>query len=586
MRRMGLMLCLLCCLMLCGCGVPASEQALCTVVFEDHDGVHFTRQVFDMARGSDLTVTVGVPGGQRIASVSYPDSLVSARVRTVGSMDEYEVTLCRVRYPASVRLTLAEDRVTVYHLGDETRTVAESGSRLRINTLRSQEAPSRPGMLAIGWSREPEGGEVIGFGSRYTPGEDRVTELYPVYLPCTDERFFQYVTENGEAVVTGYTGSGDLIFPETLGGLSVTGIATGAFGAVDAAVVAFPPTLRSVAAGAFASLCAEELILFDGLTDVSDAAFGSLSVKQLRLQAMQAPVWCGSYFDTFTEKMDRLMLHQAERKLVLFCGSSARFGYDSAMLESAFPAYRVVNMGVYAYANMRPQAELILPCMQAGDVLLSSPELDAIDCQFCGETTFDRELFAMVESDYDLLSGLNLRGYTGVFDAFAAYQQGRSGRQPTTYDQIPAHYDEDGAYHTQLTYNAYGDYILHRENNLDRRLFGVKRACYNAAHIREQDWAGLNAVYDAFAAQGVEVLFAYSPRSAASITPNSDENAIAALDAVLRERLHARVISDIADSLMDALYFCGTDNHLSSEGVGLHTQRVIDDLRRTWEVQP
>ena len=34
---------------------------------------------------------------------------------------------------------------------------------------------------------------------------------------------------------------------------------------------------------------------------------------------------------------------------------------------------------------------------------------------------------------------------------------------------------------------------------------------------------------------------------------------------------------------MDPLYFYGTDNHLSTEGVQIHTRRVIGDLRAALE---
>ena len=34
---------------------------------------------------------------------------------------------------------------------------------------------------------------------------------------------------------------------------------------------------------------------------------------------------------------------------------------------------------------------------------------------------------------------------------------------------------------------------------------------------------------------------------------------------------------------MDPLYFYATDNHLSTEGAKIHTDQVIDDLRRALE---
>ena len=40
----------------------------------------------------------------------------------------------------------------------------------------------------------------------------------------------------------------------------------------------------------------------------------------------------------------------------------------------------------------------------------------------------------------------------------------------------------------------------------------------------------------------------------------------------------AKIISSAADSILDPLYFSGTDNHLSTEGVAIHTQAVIGYL--------
>lgn len=585
MRRFRLIPVLLCCLLLCGCSEAARQAQRCTVILEDNAALHMNRQVFEVPRGDRLTVTVGVPVGQRIAGISDASATVSACVRTVGGYAEYELTLPRVMYPEVVRLTLAPDRRTVYLTENGgSMTITEESSRLRINTLPYADAYRKAGSLPVGWQTEE--GRVIGFGSRYQPTADGVQTLCLAYLPCSPETDFHYTVLEGGAVITGFTGQGKIVIPDTLGGVPVTVIAAGAFGHVKTDVLALPPTLQRIEDGAFASLAAEELYLFDSLTQVSDAGFGAVTVRRLHIGAVRAPVYCGSYFDTLSEKIDYLASMQDVRKLVLFCGSSARFGYDSAMLEAAFPAYRVVNLGVYAYANMLPQALLMQQYLRPGDAVLHSPELDAIPAQFCGETALDAETFAMMESNYDMLAEIDLTGMTGIFDAFAAYQRNRSGMQPRAYTDVPAHYDEDGAYREQLTYNRAGDYILHRESNLDGKLFGVKRASYHAASIRTEDWAGLTGLHDRLTQQGVTVLFTYSPRSARSITPDSNAATITELDAQLRARLRAPVISRIEDSLMDALYFYGTDNHLSSDGVRVHTQRVIEDLRPWLEVCP
>ena len=328
------------------------------------------------------------------------------------------------------------------------------------------------------------------------------------------------------------------------------------------------------------------MYLFDGLISVSDASFGTVSVGTLYVNALREPVWCGTYFDTLSQKVDYLASMQEERKLILFCGSSARFGYDSAALEAAFPAYKVVNMGVYAYANMLPQALLLLPYLREGDVVLSSPELDAIEEQFCASDRMDRETWCMLESNYDLLTLLDCRQLTGLFDAFGEYQTARLSLPARSYDDVPSQFDEDRVACETPSYNKYGDYILHRPNNVDGKLFGVKRAAFTQEAISDACWDGLNRVFDAFTDRGAEVLFTWSPRSSRSVTAESTPEAVASLGAAARERLHAQVISDPADALMDALYFYGTDNHLSTEGVALHTQKVIEDLAPWLEVTP
>ena len=565
-------------LLLCGCGQQTAAQTV-TVLFEDNGDILFRNQIFDVPRGTGLTATVSIPAGQRIASVSYPGSLVSPCTLDTGTRREYQLTLPAVSYPAIVRLTLAPDLTTTYDIGTgEPLTVTETSQRLRVNTLPWQQDFARPGFYPLGW-QNTQTREVIGFGSRFDHRSTQSVTLECAWMPCTDASSFDYaITEDG-AVITGCHGTGDIILPDALDGQPVIGIAARAFGRVDCDTLALPATLQFVEPGAFEALTVKHLYLFDTLTQISDDAFGSLTLSHLHIHAARAPVYCGTYFDTLSEKIDYLDSMKDARKLILFCGSSARFGYNSPMLEEAFPGYTVVNLGVYAYANMLPQAMLLEQYLRPGDVVLSSPELDAIDMQFCGSNRLDKETFAMMESNYCLLAEIDLSGFTGIFDAFRDYQRSRSGMSPRSYDDIPAHYDEDNQPAPTLSYNRQGDYILHRPSNTDQKLFGIKRAFYNPSHIREEDWQGLNSVYDCFTAQGAQVFFTYSPRSARSISPDSDTSSIRALDEALRQRLHVPVISSIEDSLMDAFYFYGTDNHLTTEGAEIHTQAVIEDLK-------
>ena len=568
---------------LSGCTVKQAAPAMCTVVLEDHGEIRFLNQVFAVPRGSDLKVTVSIPQGKRIASVSYPGSVISPCVLETAAARDYQITLPSVRYPALVRLTLMPDYVTEYRFEDRSPvSVTETSQRLRVNTLPWQQEFSREGSYPLGW-RIIGTEEIIGFGSRLDHSAAQRMQLECAWMPCTEAAAFEYTCTGAGAVITGYKGSGSVIIPDKLDGFPVVGIAENAFGSVDTDILALPQTLQFIQPGAFTALRAEHLYLFDSLQAVSDASFGKSAISHLHIHAATEPVYCGTYFDTLSEKIDYLASVAEEPKIILFCGSSARFGYDSPMLEGAFPGYKVVNMGVYAYSNMLPQAMLLEEYLRPGDIVLSSPELDAIDTQFCGSRRLDREFFAMMESNYDMLSALEISELEGVFDALGAYLQERRKLTPRSYLDIPAHYDEDNNPSASLSYNRQGDYILHRPSNTDRKLFGIKRAFYNESHIRQEDWLGLNRVYDRFQALGARVFFTYSPRSQRSICSDSDSASIRALGQAFRERLHVPVISSIEDSLMDAFYFYGTDNHLTTEGAAIHTKAVIADLQRALE---
>lgn len=577
-----LILSCLCLLIFSGCVTVPSPAEQCTIVLEDNGTLYFQRQVWSIDRHDNATVTIGVPSGMRISQVNYDDYSVSAKTGSSQSFDYYTLTLHQVRYSVLIRIETAPAYTTDYYIanGSDTISVLEESPHLYFNTLPYQQSFSRDGYLPIGWNTRQDGSGIhVGFGSRIDHRDQSHMDLYLQYLPCSPVSDFSWTEHQGEVTITGYSGSGDLVIPAQIASFPVTGIAAGAFDDLNVDIIALPPTLRQVEPGAFSAVTAQHLYFFDSIESICDASFSEYAISHIHIQAAQPPVYSGSYFDTLSDKMDYLDSLKDRQKIVLFCGSSARFGYDSPMLESAFPDYRVVNLGVYAYTNMRPLADMILPLMGAGDVLLSSPELDAIEFQFCGETALDKETFCMVESNYDLFARLDAENYSHIFDAFQAFNQSRVGLTARSYSDSASSYDEDGVSQLSPTYNQQGDYILYRPDNSDGKLFGIKRACYNRSYIRQEDIEGLNRVYDRFSDKGVQVLFTYSPRSAPSITEDSTDAAIAELDEFLRQQLHAEFISPIGDSLMDPYYFFGTDNHLSTEGVAFHTQRIIGYLQ-------
>ena len=453
-----------------------------------------------------------------------------------------------------------------------------TGTHLRENTLQGASYFHREGYVLTGWNTAPDGtGAHIGLGSRVAFA-DGLT-LYAEWAEANPDTNFSYASDGGHITVTGYAGGAICVIPEKIDGLPVDSIANGAFTDTDLQRLILPPSLKHIEEGSFSGGAIMELTLFDSLADVSEASFKGTAISTIRINAAVAPVYSGSYFDTFADKYDYLMSLGDAKKLVLFSGSSGRYGYDSPAIEEALPDYRVVNMGVYAYTNALPQLDLIRPYLHKGDILLDAPEFDAVAEQFCTTNRLDAGFWAMMESNYDMAAALDFSRYTGIFDSYAAYRRTKAGMPGRNYGESPFSYDDDGNRYGFATYNICGDFILPRPNSERDELHRHNIADYTVQNITPEAVDALDAALSVFTEAGVTVWFTYAPRNRSSLTEASTPEARALAEKTIQEHLSVPVISSMADSLFSGIYFWQIDNHLSTEGVQLRTASVIRDLK-------
>ena len=567
---------LLTAVLLTSCAPAAAKPAAqCRIVLESSSAFTAQTQTAAVTPGQSVTFTLTPADGYTLTGTDY----AGASLTRTGAA--YILTLPDVRYSVSVAVTAKKSDTALYYkdnCGGGWVTVPVTPSHLRLNTAIDGALFTRPGYTLTGWNAAPDGsGQAVGLGSRTEPG----ARLYAQWAAQNDAAEFTYTVENGAATITGWQGRGEtLVIPDTLGGAPVVEIAAGAFADAPCKTVIFPDTLRRVQPGAFSGCAAESVTLFDNLQQISDYAFEDCTnLQTLYINAATAPVYSGSYYATFADKYDRLLSLTDTQKLVLFSGSSARFGYDSAALDAALPSYAVVNMGVFAYTNALPQLELIRAQMRPGDLLLLSPEFDAAKRQFCTTNAFDDKFFCMVEANYDLAAQLDLRQYSGVFSAFDTYLQTRAGMAARSYAVSPSDLDEDGNAVDKPSYNEYGDYILYRPDAADDTpIYGLPVDYTTASFPYDTFIAPANAEFDRFAADGVRVYLTYSPRNSRAVSADSTPEAVDALDAYFRENLDVTFLTPLQDSLMPGRYFYGTDNHLSTNGVTLRTAQVINAL--------
>lgn len=550
-----------------GCSeVQAERKGYCTVVMEDCKDVFPNVKYQEAVRGSDVTFTLTLQNGCMVSGADYEDCLISQEGK------ETVLTLKNVCYSTVVRLVAFYEYRTYFPNGGEGEAVREPVSRQGENTR--TEPFVREGYVQTGWNTKADGsGEHTGFGSRCEGGV-----LYAEWKKETDEEEFLYTLSGEGAIVTGYRGQDEVcVLPHMLGGKKVRTIQCGAF--ANASFVEFTANenLLTIEKGAFENAGVERLTLFDNLISVSDESFAGCPIRTLYLNARRPPVYAGSYFSAFPDKCRRLFTLQG-RKIVLFSGSSARYGYDSRAIDEAFPEYEVVNMGIYAYTNARPQLDIILQAMKEGDMLLEAPEFDAPVQQFCQSSDLDRFFYSLVETDYKLLTLLDLREYTRVFDSLNEYLYEHSTLEVKDYSFRAAEYDDEGNRTDYPSYNEYGDYVLKRPNSERDEMHRLIPADYTVKNITEERIEALNRELAMFVERGVDVLFTYAPRNRSSLTRESTKERIEETEILLEQTLMVPVISNIKDYLYSGVYFYEIDNHLSDEGVALRTDQLISDL--------
>ena len=565
---------------------PEKEQ-LCHIVMEKGDGYQVTDPVRTIKSGSDVSFTVTLDNNWQLLGTDYHGE---TEITKDDDGKTVEIVLYEVKYSESICIQAEKGKYEILYdanggqntSGDSDRvSICYRGTHQRINTSIGTDLFFRKGYTLLGWNTRADGsGQAVGLGSRIAWKSGLV--LYAQWTPWTDEADFIYKKVSGFAVITGYSGKAQQIcIPPSLGELPVRTIRENAFADTDCKTVILSPGIYEIEKWAFRNSHLEQLYLYDDLEKISDYAFQDCDMLHtLHINAIEAPAYSGNYFDTFQDKYDRLLSMKDKKKIVLFSGSSTRFGYDSEMIDQAFPDYEVVNMGVFAYSPALPQLELIRSCMKEGDVLLDSPEFDAANRQFCYQKELDYATFAMMESDYDVFAQLDLREYKQIFTAFTAYQDARADMERKNYDVCASEYDEDGNEVEEPSYNEYGDYVVYRPNSTSEKpIYGLPVNYTVNAYPKDTYIDSINTEFQRFLDQGIKVYFTYSPRNKYALSEDSTQEERIRLHEYFKSQLNVPVISELEDSLYTGIYLYGTDNHLSTEGAQIRTEKVIRDLK-------
>lgn len=436
------------------------------------------------------------------------------------------------------------------------------------NTLPDNGTFLRDGYILGGYNTEPDGsGRYYGCGWNVVLPENKVADLYAVWVPETPASDFTYTKSSKDVTITRYNGKDEtVVIPKKIEGLPVTTIGAQSFLGSTFKTIYISSSVKSVKDNAFVK-CGNftTLYLYDSVNIIKDAAFsGCSNFSTIYLQAVIAPRYINGRNGTYQVKYERLMTAPSP-KLVLHAGSNVAYGVDSALLEQEIGnRYNVVNYGCNQSTPACFYIEVIAYWANPGDILIHAPE-GFSRYQF-GYNEMNTTTWQIFEGAFDAFSCVDLRHLVKFFDSFTEFQSARSGKAAVTYE----HY-------TSETVNQYGDYIKQKTGT--KYSPSVNSRSYDPA-VYQKDYARINLAYDLCRAKGMEVWHSFGvvnivSLKAASKTAEVQKTYIDGLKELLKIDAF---ISDLSNYIMDSKYFFNSDFHLNTAGSQIRTKNLAKDI--------
>lgn len=550
-----------------------------SVMLESGPGFTTYDSLKTQERGTDFSFKIKLDNNFYISSVSYESYQIA------NENDFTIVTLEKVMFPTVITIKTTKDFV-IYHSdgglfenGESFYRFGKNENHLLFNTLSGHEILKKDNHYLIGW--ETLDGSVIGLGSRC---DRNIKHLKAKRIKESPIGQFIYDKRDAGIFIKEYIGSEKIVvLPAYIDDLPVIKIEEGAFNNKKIKELYLSPYIKLIEDKSFLECEIENLYFFDNLIGVTNNSFYDSIIKKVHINATRKPRYSGTFYDTFSDKMDYLKEIKDKKKIVLFSGSSTRYGYDSPLLQTYFPQYEVINMGVYAYFSAKIQLDLIANYMLPGDILIDAPEFDAVERQMYENIAFEKRVFNMFESNYDNLKQIDISKYGNFFNSFVGYQHERDTLPVKNYDVSAMHFDDDGNYHDKEIYNLKGDLILERDGEVKEGLISQHRLAYKVGQISDEQFDCFNEVYENMKNKGIKFFFNYAPRNIDSLTTDSTKENRELFERQIKQKVKAPFLSTMDDFLYKADHFYLIDNHLTSEGARKRTIVTANNLLKYYE---
>lgn len=475
-------------------------------------------------------------------------------------------------------------------------------TQFRPNTELGWQMFQREGYTLTGWNTEKDlSGEHIGLGSKYSVEVGKSAILFAEWAKCTDEGLFEYsliapsdigllyACENAEearkkleelssqagdekcAVLTAYNGKGPkLVIPENVGGYRVAAIAcgfAGNFNGIKSLVLPF--TLSAVMSGAFTDCLIEELYIYDSLKFFHKDAICGNNLKVLHINAGIPPVYGDTPNAQFANKVEMLIANEGKRRAVFFGSCSTWYGLDENTLENRNTFINgeiMLNMGVIGGTCALIQIDIINNYLVSRmDKFIYLIEAGS-EYQLLLNYDLDLRSFIGMESNYDLLSFVDMTRYTNVLAALSDYLLSKNNYYDMygggSYEDIYSEMNEHGFLVSERVHEEYAEeYEL---LDFGKLTDGIMLA--NMLSMARE----LNA----------DMYIGFSPLSEMSVNKSEVEE----FDRLFAQQFSlvgysSKLICGLSDSVMSRKYFCDSSYHLTSEGAVEFSKIISDKIK-------
>ena len=441
----------------CASGEETNTDLAVTVM----DGEHYEIEIHSVtvAPGGTASFMIRAEQGYMVTGTDYPGDY-----QITLSQGFYHLDVQNVQYPTRIHLTLSHYAYPILYHANGGDSVNGAGNHItRSYDVRTHTRPNvsigtdmfeRKGYTLTSWNTEADGsGERIGLGSRISVSEDM--ELYAQWAEWTPEDQFTYEIREGNAVITGYSGSAsELVIPETLGGRTVTGIDADAFRDLSAGSVILPKTLVRIEENAFRDALLRELTFYDNIEYITDACFSGCSeLATLHINAIEDPYGYSFRRESLlVDKFDLLINTMGEKRLLFYGGCSMWYNLISEDIRGAFgDQYSIVNMAINGVMDSLMQMEIMSRFITENDILIHTPEISSNQqlLNYIELSDHDDKLWCSLEYNYDLVSLVDIRVFDGgVLESLRLYldKKKEGGTYSDVYKNSKGHefWDEIG----------------------------------------------------------------------------------------------------------------------------------------------